>query len=119
MSFATQFALPCLLLTIVGFGALALAMSPSPLAIVDGELKKAAPEAVRDPQDAALVYETARQMFYEEHVRLLWVMYNSFSTTAGDPSSSSDAGPNGDEPALRLPAPPGPARTGETATATN
>jgi hypothetical protein len=74
---------------------------------------------VSDPQDAALVYEAARQMFYEEHVRLLWVMYNSFSTTAGDPSSSSDTGPNGDEPALRLPSPPGPARTGETAAATN
>jgi len=74
---------------------------------------------VPDPQDAALVYETARQMFYEEHVRLLWVMYNSFSTTAGDPSLSSDTGPNGDEPTARLPGAPGPARTDETTAAPN
>jgi hypothetical protein len=72
---------------------------------------------VPDPQDAVLVYETARQMFYEEHVRLLWVMYNSFSTTAGDPSSSSDANPSG-EPTAQLPG-PGPARTGGSATAAN
>jgi|GEM_PF-5681591 len=40
---------------------------------------------VREPgREAELVYDTARQMFYEEHVRLLWVMYNCFSTTAGD-----------------------------------
>ncbi len=30
-----------------------------------------------------LVYEAACQLFYEEQVRLLWVMYNCFSTTAG------------------------------------
>jgi hypothetical protein len=39
--------------------------------------------------EARLVYDAARQMFYEEQVRLLWVMYNCFSTTAGDPSPSS------------------------------
>lgn len=72
---------------------------------------------VRDPHDAALVYETARQMFYEEHVRLLWVMYNSFSTTDGDPSSS-DAEPNGDEP-IAPPPTPAPDRTGGTAKAPN
>jgi hypothetical protein len=33
--------------------------------------------------DAAVVYEAAAQLFYEEQVCLLWVMYNSFSTTAG------------------------------------
>jgi hypothetical protein len=32
-------------------------------------------------RDAAIVYETAAQLFYEEQVGLLWVMYNSFSTT--------------------------------------
>jgi len=50
--------------------------------------------------DAALVYETARQMFYEEQVRLLWVMYNCFSTTAG--SAGSDSG-NGTGSAQREP----------------
>jgi hypothetical protein len=43
--------------------------------------------------EGALVYETARQMFYEEQVRLLWVMYNCFSTTAADhpdPSRPTD-----------------------------
>ncbi len=34
--------------------------------------------------EARLLYDTARQMFYEEHVRLLWVMYNCFSTAGGD-----------------------------------
>jgi hypothetical protein len=34
-------------------------------------------------QDARLVYDTAAQLFYEEQVCLLWVMYNCFSTTAG------------------------------------
>jgi hypothetical protein len=34
-------------------------------------------------QDARLVYETGAQLFYEEQVCLLWVMYNCFSTTAG------------------------------------
>jgi predicted flap endonuclease-1-like 5' DNA nuclease len=33
--------------------------------------------------DARLVYEAAAQLFYEEQVCLLWVMYNSFSTTGG------------------------------------
>jgi hypothetical protein len=33
-------------------------------------------------REAGLVYETARQLFYEEQVCLLWVMYNCFSTTA-------------------------------------
>jgi hypothetical protein len=46
---------------------------------------------VRDPSDAQLVYETARQMFYEEHVRLLWVMYNSFSTTDSEASAAEPA----------------------------
>jgi hypothetical protein len=40
--------------------------------------------------EAELVYETARQMFYEEQVRLLWVMYNCFSTTAGGDPGNSD-----------------------------
>lgn len=45
---------------------------------------------VREPErEASIVYEAARQMFYEEQVRLLWVMYNCFSTTAGGQSSSS------------------------------
>jgi hypothetical protein len=40
---------------------------------------------VREPErEAVLLYETGRQMFYEEQVRLLWVMYNCFSTTATD-----------------------------------
>lgn len=50
---------------------------------------KAAPASfkalVREPErEAELLYETGRQMFYEEQVRLLWVMYNCFSTAAGD-----------------------------------
>jgi hypothetical protein len=44
---------------------------------------------VREPgRESELVYDAARQMFYEEHVRLLWVMYNCFSTTAGDQESA-------------------------------
>ena len=67
---------------------------------------------VRDPNDAALVYETARQMFYEEQVRLLWVMYNSFSTTAGAPSSFSETpSPRSDEQATRNPEPLSAAQT--------
>ncbi len=50
---------------------------------------------VRDPSEAQLVYETARQMFYEEHVRLLWVMYNSFSTTDGEASPTAELAPAG------------------------
>jgi hypothetical protein len=45
---------------------------------------------VREPErEGELLYETARQMFYEEQVRLLWVMYNCFSTTAGDQDLSA------------------------------
>lgn len=49
---------------------------------------------VANPErDAASVFDTARQLFYEEQVCQLWVMYNCFSTTA----SSLDV--NGDSPA--------------------
>jgi hypothetical protein len=34
-------------------------------------------------QDAKLVFDTAAQLFYDEQVCLLWVMYNCFSTTTG------------------------------------
>jgi len=46
-------------------------------------------------EQAQLVYDAAQQMFYEEQVRLLWVMYNCFSTTAGDvsPNPPTDATP--------------------------
>lgn len=43
-------------------------------------------------RDAAAIYETARQLFYEEQVCQLWVMYNCFSTTA----ASVDGSGNGD-----------------------
>jgi hypothetical protein len=62
---------------------------------------KAVPDSfkrlVREERDAAIVYDTARQMFYEEHVRLLWVMYNCFST-AGASSQPQPA-----EPATQTP----------------
>jgi hypothetical protein len=58
---------------------------------------KSVPESFKllmpEENEAKLVYETARQMFYEEHVRLLWVMYNSFSTTAGDGGPGERATP--------------------------
>jgi hypothetical protein len=40
--------------------------------------------------DAITVYAVAAQLFYEEQVCLLWVMYNSFSTTAGGVDLSSE-----------------------------
>jgi hypothetical protein len=42
-------------------------------------------------REASLVYETARQLFYEEQVCLLWVMYNCFSTTASTAELASEA----------------------------
>ena len=33
--------------------------------------------------EARVIYATAGQLFYEEQVCLLWVMYNAFSTAAG------------------------------------
>jgi hypothetical protein len=72
----------------------------NPVTIAHG---KAIPQSfallASDPKDAGLIYETARQMFYEEHVRLLWVMYNSFSTTSGDPSPSESSNSPASEPA--------------------
>lgn len=45
-------------------------------------------------RDAATIYDTARQLFYEEQVCLLWVMYNCFSTTAGSVDGSGDSSIN-------------------------
>jgi hypothetical protein len=54
-------------------------------------------------REASLVYETARQLFYEEQVCLLWVMYNCFSTTANTAvlvsESAEKANPRGGEQA--------------------
>lgn len=61
---------------------------PLVIAHKKGEIPEGFRLLVPDGAGAKLVYEAARQMFYEEHVRLLWVMYNSFSTTAGDPSGT-------------------------------
>jgi hypothetical protein len=44
-------------------------------------------------RDASALYETARQLFYEEQVCQLWVMYNCFSTTAGSMGGNGDALP--------------------------
>lgn len=48
-------------------------------------------KALVGDEHAELVYDAAQQMFYEEQVRLLWVMYNCFSTTAGDVSPNPPA----------------------------
>lgn len=51
-------------------------------------------KALVGDEHAELVYAAAQQMFYEEQVRLLWVMYNCFSTTAGDVSPNPPADSN-------------------------
>ncbi len=70
---------------------LALALAPARRAHDRGRVVSSVPEAPPESfrlivnqvdQDAKLVYDTAAQLFYEEQVRLLWVMYNCFSTTA-------------------------------------
>lgn len=40
---------------------------------------------------AAIVTTLARQLFYEEQVCLLWVMYNCFSTTANTAELASES----------------------------
>jgi hypothetical protein len=44
--------------------------------------------------DASVIYESAAQLFYEEQVCLLWVMYNCFSTTAGSVEGEDAGGPS-------------------------
>jgi hypothetical protein len=45
-------------------------------------------------RDAGALYETARQLFYEEQICLLWVMYNCFSTTVGSVDGNGDGFPS-------------------------
>jgi len=80
--------------------------------------------------DATVVYEAAAQLFHEEQICLLWVMYNSFSTTGGSvetriyhlPASMAEGGPippdssppKGSSPRLKRPAAPSERAVGDS-----
>jgi hypothetical protein len=80
------------------------------VAMVDGEWRIAPAAADTPPPsfiklaggnaaDASSIYESAAQVFYEEQVCLLWVMYNCFSTTAGSMEGDEAGGASAGDPA--------------------